>query len=67
MENKPVSAELEQKINDVKSKVSDLRLILAKKNRTIAAFQRQLDDIPSRAELSQYQRRFLELYNQGDI
>lgn len=43
------------------------RLTLAKRNRVIAAYQRQLDDIPSRAELAQYQRRFLELYNQGNI
>jgi len=26
--------------------------------------QRKIDEIPSRAELSQYQRRFVELYNQ---
>lgn len=46
-------------------RIKVLRLQLAKKNRSIAALQRQLDDIPSRAELAQYQRRFLELYNQG--
>jgi hypothetical protein len=37
----------------------------AKKNREIAVLQRKIDEVPSRAELSQYQRRFVELYNQG--
>lgn len=41
-----------------------LRLQLAKKNRGIVAIQRQLDNFPDRTELAQYQRRFLELYNQ---
>ena len=27
--------------------------------------QRKIDEIPSRAELTQYQRRFIELYSQG--
>ena len=36
----------------------------ARKNREIAALQRKIDEVPSRAELSQYQRRFVELYNQ---
>ena len=41
--------------------------MLAKRNRSIAALQRQLDEVPGRAELAQYQRRFLELYNQGKV
>ncbi|XP_038111886.1 coiled-coil domain-containing protein 93 isoform X3 [Culex quinquefasciatus] len=41
-----------------------LRLQLAKKNRAYVAINRQLDNIPDRTELAQYQRRFLELYNQ---
>ena len=36
----------------------------ARKNREIAGLQRKIDEVPSRAELSQYQRRFVELYNQ---
>ncbi|GLH04549.1 Coiled-coil domain-containing protein 93 [Gryllus bimaculatus] len=44
--------------------VQKLRLLLAKRNRAIAVLQRQLDEVPGRAELAQYQRRFLELYNQ---
>ncbi|XP_044254005.1 coiled-coil domain-containing protein 93 [Tribolium madens] len=41
-----------------------IRLHLAKRNRTVAALRRQIDDVPNRPELAQYQRRFLELYNQ---
>ncbi|GAB6033391.1 Coiled-coil domain-containing protein 93 [Chamberlinius hualienensis] len=47
-----------------KEKLQKLRLLLAKKNREIAVLQRKLDEIPTRAELSQYQQRFLELYSQ---
>lgn len=46
-------------------KVKVLRLQLARKNRLVAALQRQLDEMPNSPELAQYQRRFLELYNQG--
>lgn len=48
-----------------REKLQTIRLQLAKKNRAIVSIQRQLDNIPSRTELSQYQRRFLELYSQG--
>lgn len=44
-----------------------MRLQLAKKNRAYVAINRQLDNIPDRTELAQYQRRFLELYNQGEF
>ena len=37
----------------------------ARKNREISSLQRKIDEVPSRAELTQYQRRFLELYNHG--
>ncbi|XP_043467403.1 coiled-coil domain-containing protein 93 [Leptopilina heterotoma] len=47
-----------------KENVNRLRLQLAKKNRVIASLTRQLDDVPGRSELTQYQRRFMELYNQ---
>lgn len=51
----------EQEIDKLKT----IKLHMAKKNRKITALQRRLDEVPSRAELSQYQRRFLELYSQG--
>ena len=41
--------------------------IQAKKNRDIAVLLKKIDEVPSRAELSQYQRRFVELYNQGTL
>ncbi|CAK9825466.1 Coiled-coil domain-containing protein 93 [Anthophora retusa] len=47
-----------------KEAVTKARLQLAKKNRAIASLTRQLDDVPGRSELTQYQRRFMELYNQ---
>jgi len=45
-------------------KLQKARLILARKIREIASLQRRIDEVPSRAELSQYQRRFVELYDQ---
>ncbi|XP_024890343.1 coiled-coil domain-containing protein 93 [Temnothorax curvispinosus] len=47
-----------------KEAITRVRLQLAKKNRIIASITRQLDDVPGRSELTQYQRRFMELYNQ---
>uniref|UniRef100_A0A4W3HKB3 Coiled-coil domain-containing protein 93 n=1 Tax=Callorhinchus milii TaxID=7868 RepID=A0A4W3HKB3_CALMI len=39
-------------------------LQLARRNREIAILQRKIDEVPSRVELTQYQRRFVELYSQ---
>lgn len=44
------------------AKLNRLRQVLAKKNQEIARIVRQIDDIPTRAELIQYERRFVELY-----
>mmetsp|Transcript_2989 Transcript_2989/g.4415 ORF Transcript_2989/g.4415 Transcript_2989/m.4415 type:complete len:615 (-) Transcript_2989:27-1871(-) len=44
------------------SKYNKLRGLLAKKNLQIAKVTRHIDAIPTRAELLQYQRRFVELY-----
>lgn len=57
-----VVKELEQETEALKT----LRLYFAKRNRIVSALQRQIDDSPNRPELAQYQRRFLELYNQGE-
>lgn len=59
--------ESQQILDREKESLQLLRLQLAKKNRAIVSIQRQIDNIPDRTELAQYQRRFLELYNQGDI
>ena len=57
------------KINEqyetTKAKLNVLRLKNAKKLREISVLQRKLDEIPSRIELTQYQKRFVELYNQS--
>lgn len=44
-------------------KHNKLRALIAKKNLQIARVTRQIDAIPTRAELLQYQRRFVELYD----
>lgn len=54
----------ENKLAHEQEKLQNLRLQLAKQNRAILAVQKQLDNIPDRTELAQYQRRFIELYNQ---
>lgn len=60
-----ISPELMRDIEEEYEKCRILRLQLAKKNRNVYALQRKLDEIPSRTELAQYQKRFIELYNQG--
>ncbi|VIO93768.1 Uncharacterized protein BM_BM12685 [Brugia malayi] len=42
----------------------NVRLELADLNRQIAVQQRLLDNVPAQIEISQYQRRIIELYNQ---
>ena len=54
---------LEQLEKD-KDKLQRIRLLAAKRNRDIASLQWKIDDVPARAELNQYQQRFIELYNQ---
>lgn len=61
-----LSPEQVQEIEQLTEKLRLVRLELAKKNQIVAKLQRQLDDVPNRAEMAQYQRRFLELYNQGN-
>merc|ERR1719461_1966072 len=47
-----------------KVKFGKARQILADKNQEIARVSRKLDSYPTRAELLQYERRFVELYEQ---
>ena len=56
-----------EQYDSLKQKIQAIRLKIAKKNREISLLQRKLDEIPSRAELSQYQKRFVELYNQSNL
>jgi hypothetical protein len=45
-------------------KLNEMREALAKKNADVARAERAIDDVPSRIELQQYQRQFIELYGQ---
>lgn len=45
-------------------KMEKVRALLAKKNRDVTLLQRQIDEIPTRTELIQYEKRFRELYDQ---
>ncbi|XP_076858991.1 coiled-coil domain-containing protein 93 isoform X1 [Brachyhypopomus gauderio] len=47
-----------------RDKLQKIRLLMARRNREIAILQRKIDEVPSRAELTQYQKRFIELYSQ---
>ncbi|XP_027710480.1 coiled-coil domain-containing protein 93 isoform X1 [Vombatus ursinus] len=55
---------IEQQYKIEKEKLQKIRLLLARRNREIAILQRKIDEVPSRAELTQYQKRFIELYSQ---
>uniref|UniRef100_A0A669CE05 Coiled-coil domain-containing protein 93 n=1 Tax=Oreochromis niloticus TaxID=8128 RepID=A0A669CE05_ORENI len=53
-----------QQYNTGREKLQKIRLLMARRNREIAILQRKIDEVPSRAELTQYQKRFIELYSQ---
>uniref|UniRef100_A0A8C7SA34 Coiled-coil domain-containing protein 93 n=1 Tax=Oncorhynchus mykiss TaxID=8022 RepID=A0A8C7SA34_ONCMY len=55
---------IEKQYNTDKEKLQKIRLLMARRNREIAVLQRKIDEVPSRAELTQYQKRFIELYGQ---
>ncbi|XP_056007857.1 coiled-coil domain-containing protein 93-like isoform X2 [Ostrea edulis] len=63
-EDKARASLIDKQYEADREKLHKIRLLLARKTREIAVLQRKIDDVPSRAELSQYQRRFIELYNQ---
>ncbi|XP_036344006.1 coiled-coil domain-containing protein 93-like isoform X1 [Rhagoletis pomonella] len=62
--NTQTPEEQEAAVSKEKAQIQELKLQIAKKNRGIVAIQRRLDAIPDRTELTQYQRRFHELYNE---
>ncbi|XP_075440700.1 coiled-coil domain-containing protein 93 isoform X2 [Ascaphus truei] len=55
---------IEQQQKAERDKLQGIRLLLARRNREIAVLHRKIDEVPSRAELAQYQKRFIELYGQ---
>ncbi|KAM4558357.1 coiled-coil domain-containing protein 93 isoform 2-T3 [Odontesthes bonariensis] len=55
---------IDTQYNTDREKLQKIRLLMARRNREIAILQRKIDEVPSRAELTQYQKRFIELYSQ---
>ena len=56
--------EIEEMHTKVSAKYDKLRQLLAERNLEVARSIRIIDDVPSRTELIQYERRFVELYQQ---
>ena len=56
--------QLEEQHQEEHEKLQELLHKVAKQNRAISNTQRKIDTIPTRAELVQYERRFVELYDQ---
>jgi CCDC93, coiled-coil domain len=52
---------------DILSRYEKARTILAEKNQEVAILQRKVESRPSQTELTQYQRRFVELYEQINL
>mmetsp|Transcript_9406 Transcript_9406/g.26391 ORF Transcript_9406/g.26391 Transcript_9406/m.26391 type:complete len:626 (-) Transcript_9406:70-1947(-) len=57
---------IETTYEDDKARLTQLKSMVAKKTRDIAMVKRRIDEIPSRAELTQYQQALLDLYEQVD-
>jgi hypothetical protein len=57
-----------KEIDDMHAKIDDkwnkVRQLLAQRNLQVAATSRKIDDVPTRTEMIQYERRFVELYQQ---
>ncbi|RMZ98891.1 coiled-coil domain-containing 93 [Brachionus plicatilis] len=64
LEEKEKIDKINEQYETAKAKLQTLRLKVARKNREISTLKRKLDEIPSKSELTQYQKRFIELYNQ---
>lgn len=57
-------AELNQQLASLERKHDKVKQNLATANKDLVRLQRRFDEIPGRVELGQYQKRFMELYNQ---
>jgi hypothetical protein len=58
---------IKQQYEEDLKKLQKIRQLSARRAREMVVLQRKIDDVPSRAELTQYQRRFVELYEQGSV
>ncbi|KAG7259935.1 hypothetical protein CRUP_014144 [Coryphaenoides rupestris] len=47
---------IDKQYNSDRQKLQKIRLLMARRNREIAILQRKMDEVPSRAELTQYQK-----------
>lgn len=56
--------EVEEMWQEVKAKHERGKQLLARRIREAATLRRKIDDVPTRTELIQYERRFVELYEQ---
>lgn len=56
--------EVEDMWQEVKAKHERGKQLLARRIREAATLRRKIDDVPTRTELIQYERRFVELYEQ---
>lgn len=57
-------AQLQKMHTDAKARYDRARAIMAERSRELARITRLIDDYPGRAELIQYERRFLELFDE---
>lgn len=57
-----VLATIEAKYNEQYEKLMDQKKKIAEQNRSITALQRKIENCPSKIELSQYHKRFTELF-----
>lgn len=65
--NVEVDGELEQQLQFEQAKLAKLKAQLAEKNKSYLVLRRKYDNILSKEEMSQYQKRFVELSAQGRI
>ncbi|OWZ23963.1 hypothetical protein PHMEG_0001097 [Phytophthora megakarya] len=56
--------EIEQMHTQMAQKHKDMKLAAAKQTRTVHLKMKQIDEIPTRIELVQYEKRFIELYDE---
>ncbi|XP_024919466.1 coiled-coil domain-containing protein 93 [Cynoglossus semilaevis] len=66
-ETKESNQLIDKQYNTDRQRLQKTRLIMARKNREIAVLQRKIDEVPTRDELTQYQKRFIELYCQVSV
>eukprot|EP01088_Endostelium_zonatum_P015689 TRINITY_DN3969_c0_g1_i1.p1 TRINITY_DN3969_c0_g1~~TRINITY_DN3969_c0_g1_i1.p1 ORF type:complete len:611 (-),score=171.21 TRINITY_DN3969_c0_g1_i1:64-1896(-) len=57
--------DIESSYQDALTQLNEARSLAAKKAREIGLVERQIDEVPSRNELQQYQKQFIELYEQS--